>query len=251
MRTLLLIGLLLFSLATLAQRTYYYGFVKDSTTNLPMSDVHVQNANTGTGSFTDETGSFKISAQNGDSLLISSVSYYSLVHRINTSPGSSLSFTLSRSNTLLDEVVVNDLPDYKRFKELILEAEPQDSSLQLFGVEPVVVTGDKRLEEKHVKSIGMAVSHPIDFIYQNLSKREKEKRKMYKIDKKRHQTRTASFQFTREWVGDMVELEGDKLTSFIDYCDFSDEYLASTSEYMVYEKMKELLPAFLAEYERG
>ena len=60
----------------------------------------------------------------------------------------------------------------------------------------------------------------------------------------------ARTKFTRDWVSEMTRLEGDKLTSFIAYCNFSEKYLVETPEYVIHEDMMALLPKFLEEYDQ-
>ena len=73
---------------------------------------------------------------------------------------------------------------------------------------------------------------------------------MQQIRKQRHTTSTAYLKFTREWVGENTKLEGDKLTSFIAYCDFSVEYLASATLFDIHQRMMAILPEFLEECEK-
>jgi len=74
---------------------------------------------------------------------------------------------------------------------------------------------------------------------------------MQYLKKTKYQRSKARLNFTREWVSENTKLEGDKLTSFIEYCDFSEAYLASSSQFEIYELMMDLLPKFLEQYEEG
>ena len=50
--------------------------------------------------------------------------------------------------------------------------------------------------------------------------------------------------FTRDWVQNVTGLEGDKLTSFIYYCDYSLDYLDRTPLYMIQEDLLAKLEDF-------
>lgn len=250
MKYVIIIAFFLTSYAGLAQRSYLNGVVKDSLSRQDMIDVHVRNINAGNLTSSNAYGKFKIPAQEGDTIVFSSIGHKTLAWIVQGDwTFDEREFLLPVNTVYLDEVVIGDFPRYERFKEMIMEAQPMDTSLQIFGVKPVVMTGDNRLNESYIRNPLFAVFHPIDFVYQNFSKREKEKRKYHKLVQNQHINDKVNAKFTREWVAEMTELEGDKLTNFIAYCNFEMAYLARTPLYMINEKMMELMPAFLKEYD--
>lgn len=240
-----------FSLTVLAQRTYLNGVVKDSLTGQDMLGVHIKNINASSLTSSNAYGKFRIPVQFGDTLVFSNVGYKTISWVLGEDlyEQAEIEFFMRINTVYLDEVIIGDFPEYERFKEMILEAQPKDTSMQIFGVDPVVMTGDKRLDESYIRNPLFAALHPIDFVYQNFSKREKEKRKHYKLIQNQHITEKVNAKFTREWVQEMTNLEGDKLTSFIAFCKFETAYLAKTPLYMINERMVELMPAFLKQYE--
>ncbi len=247
-----LLSILVFScsLTAFGQRTYLNGVVRDSLSKDDMIGVHIRNIDASSVTSSNPYGKFKIPVQIGDTLVLSSVGHQTLawIAIEEWSTGEEVEFLLPVNTVYLDEVVIGDFPKYDRFKEMIMEAQPVDTSLQIFGVEPVIITGDKRLEESYIKNPLYALASPIDFVYQNFSKREKEKRQHYRLVKSQYTRERVSLKFNREWVAEMTQLEGDKLTSFISFCNFQTSYLAKTPLYMIHERMKELLPEFLENY---
>jgi hypothetical protein len=253
LKKLLIILVLVSTVAATAQRRYLEGVVRDSLSGQDMIGVHVRNLDAGNLTSTNAYGQFQLPAQSGDTLVFSSIGHKTLAWIVDEAwfEREEIEFLLPMNTVYLDEVVIGDFPEYSRFKELIMEEQPMDTTLKIFGIAPVVMKGDNRLNESYIRNPLFAVIHPIDFVYQNFSKREKEKRHYHKIVQNQYTTEKVNLKFTREWVGEMTQLEGDTLTSFIAYCNFETSYLAKTPLYIINERMMELLPLFLKKQEKG
>ncbi len=210
-----------------------------------MEAVHIRNINAGLVTSSNAEGRFKIPAQMGDTLVLSNVGYKTLAWAAKDAwfGEETMVFYLPMKTFYLDEVVVNKHPEYEQFKEELASMDVEDSSFQVHGVPKVIITENDRLNG------ALNVRGPFSAIHNRFSKRAKELRKVRKVLQKHGTQSKARSKFTREWVAKSTNLEGDKLTSFIEYCHFSQEYLAETSEYLIYEDMMALLPAFLEEYE--
>lgn len=236
-----------------AQRNYVYGIVRDSLSQESMIGVHIQNIDAGSLTSTNAEGKFKMPVQVGDTLVLSSVGHKTLAWIADSSWFSQpeVTFDLPVNTVYLDEVVVGEFPEYERFKDLIIKEQPEDTTFEIFGVPRVVMDPYPQMEKSEYLNPVFAFFHPISAIHHSVSKKEKEKRKMQHIRKTKYVTEKARLKFTREWVSENTKLEGDKLTSFIAYCNFSDAYLASASEFAIYELMMDLLPKFLEQYEEG
>ena len=120
----------------------------------------------------------------------------------------------------------------------------EDTAFHIFGIPKVEV-------QPKSENAQIGIPGPVSLLYNKFSKREKEKRKMQKIQRRRHITTKAYLKFTREWVGENTGLEGDTLTDFIAFCDFSVDYLAGATEFDIQQRMMELLPEFLASREEN
>ncbi len=234
-----------------AQRTYVFGVVVDSVSNERLIGAHIRNVNAGSLTSTNAEGKFRIPGRVGDSVVISSVGYKTLLWVADSSwfNEQEKEFLLPRNTIYLDEVVVGDFPEYGRFKEMVLKEQPKDTTFKVFGVPQVVMDPYPVLEKNEYLNPVFVFFHPISAMHHSFSKKEKEKRKMQQIRKRKHMTAKAYVKFTREWVAENTKLEGDKLTSFIAYCDFSVEYLASASLFDIQQRMLDLLPGFLEKYE--
>ena len=240
-------------LLSIAQRAYIYGVVQDSASREVMIGVHIQNINAGLLTFTGPNGKFKIPAKAGDTLYLSSVGHQSLAWVAEESwfDGKEIDFLLPVNTIYLEEVVVGEFPEYVRFKDQILNTEAVDSVYEGYGVPRVEMNPYPQLEKKQYLHPAYVFFHPISAIHHSVSKREKEKRKMQTIRRQSHMTERANFKFTREWVSEATNLKGEKLTSFIEYCNFSTKYLSETPLYMIHEQIMALLPDFLESYDQG
>lgn len=234
-----------------SQRTYIYGVVRDSITKDGMIGVHIQNIGAGSLTSTNAEGKFKMPAQTGDTLVFSSVGHKTLAWIADSTwfTPDEIEFLLPVNTIYLEEVVVGEFPEYERFKDLVIKEQPKDTTFKIFGVPQVVMDPYPQLEKSEYLNPVFAFFHPISAIHHSVSKKEKEKRQMQHLRRTKYTTEKARLKFTREWVSENTKLEGDKLTSFIAFCNFSDAYIASSSEFAIYELMMDLLPKFLDEYE--
>ncbi|SNS44458.1 CarboxypepD_reg-like domain-containing protein [Ekhidna lutea] len=244
------ISLILIGVAVQAQRTYVYGVVRDSLSGDEMIGVHVRNIDAGSLTSTNEEGKFRIPSQIGDTLVFSSVGHTTLAWIADSTwfKEEEIEFLLPVNTIYLDEVVVGEFPEYERFKELIIQEQPKDTTFKIFGVPEVVMDPYPVLEKNEYLHPAFVFFHPVSALHHSFSKKEKEKRKMQQIMKRQHITTKANLKFTRDWVAENTKLEGDKLTSFIEYCDFSIDYLASATVFDIHQRMMALLPDFLEEY---
>lgn len=81
------------------------------------------------------------------------------------------------------------------------------------------------------------ISHPFRSRYYNFSKQEKKQRKYYKIQQSAGRESKTFRTFNREWVQEVTGLDGDKLTDFIAYCDFSIDFLSKNPLYVIRERL--------------
>lgn len=245
MKSILHIAFLLVAIATYAQRDFIYGSVVDSD-RFPMSDVYIRNINAGIITSTDTEGDFRIPAQVGDTIVVSFVGFNTITKVVSQDwiTEKKKIFKLLPETTILNEVIVTSFPEYNIFKQHILEKEAEKKAFQTYGVPKVVITEEDRL------NAALAVTGPFSALNKAFGKKAKEQKKLRSLLQTQETREKATSKFSRDWVAEFTELEGDKLTSFIAYCNFSDSYIANTPEYIIQEKMMALLPKFLESYTR-
>ncbi len=253
MRQALYIAFIFTCMLCHAQRTYVYGLVRDSLSREVMIGAHIRNIDAGSVTSTNEDGKFRMPTKVGDTLVISNVGHKTLAWVADSSwfVKNEIEFLLPLNTVYLDEVVVGEFPEYERFKDKIINTEVMDTTFQVFGVPRVVMDPYPQMEKSEYLNPIFIFFHPVSALHHSFSKKEKEKRQMQSIRKREFLVEKARIKFTRDWVSENTKLTGDKLTSFISYCNFSEEYLASSSQFAIYELMMDLLPKFLEEYEEG
>ncbi len=135
MRITLFISLVILSLLASAQRKYIHGIVRDSSITSILEQAHVRNITTSKLAVLNVYGKFRIPAQKGDTLIISHIGFQNLVKVVEESwfKEELLEFELSPDPIFLPEVVINDFPDYDRFKQMIVEIE-LEPELEIYGM---------------------------------------------------------------------------------------------------------------------
>lgn len=240
----LLLLTLLASLAQ-AQRVMLTGVITDEA-NGPLVGAHVRNITVDKITVANTEGRFLLPAQPGDTLVISTVGFARLTHIVQlTNFMGELQLIMKSSVTNLNEVTIMSLPSLKQFKEMIMEEKVKDTAeFWYFGVAKPKPKQYKMESGQVHKKFLFAVLQPTDFLYYNLSKKEKEKRKYYQIQKHQDTKEFVEEKFTREWVAEQTGLEGEELTDFIAFCNFSYDYLNRFPLYVIREDMMEKLIQF-------
>ncbi len=213
------------------------GKLVDAEDDAPIPQAHIRNLSTSLGTVSNFSGEFQMKMDLGDTLLVSCVGYQSIGFIVaeEWQESDNILIEMIRDTILLEELTITRLPNETIFKQRILEYQPNDTSLEIVGLQKPARGPNPLLRDDHVKSLGFAVNHPISFIYHNFSKKAKEKRKMHEIDGNRFRNHEIQQKFNRQYVGELTGLKGDTLTNFILYCDFDKEWLFKTDQYMIAE----------------
>lgn len=245
MRHILALTLFLSFTFCLAQRIMLSGVVTDETGNA-LIGTHVRNITTDKITVTSVEGRFALPAQPGDTLLLSNIGFAQLIHIVRVGNFAEVPILLMKtSTTSLQELTVLSLPTLKQFKEMIMEEKVKDTAeFWYFGVAKPKPKQYKMESGQVHKKFLFAVLQPTDFLYYNLSKKEKEKRKYYQIQRGQDTKENAEEKFSREWVSEQTGLEGEDLTDFIALCNFSFDYLDRFPLYVIREDMMEKLKQF-------
>ena len=226
-----------------SQNTDLKGFVKDSLTNKPLHGAHIQNITADKLVTSAPNGFFEMPVQVGDSLVVTYIGFEPYPIVITQELNETLSVTLRASSFELMDIVVTPFPEYERFKEMILEVNPPDSSIS-FSLPKVgkFAFYDPRTAPLDIDPLAPSVR--IAFDLEPLTKRGREKKKLKKILEKERKWKIALQKFNRDWVGELTRLEGNELTSFIAFCDFSVDYIIETPLIELQDEVLALLKSF-------
>ncbi|MEP1031993.1 carboxypeptidase-like regulatory domain-containing protein [Ekhidna sp.] len=247
MRIILIISFVFISLFGYSQRNYLYGVVSDSGTSEAMIGVHISNPQAGLLTNTNANGTFKIPVQAGDTLVLSYVGYKTTTYAIEENqPIELINFYLTQEATKLTEVEVNVFPEYWRFKQMVVDSQPVNSTHVVFGLAAIPLDAFP-LEANELKVEPANYQAPtigIGFNLRGLGKKGKEKKKLEKILAQKETERAAYRKFNRDWVSQETDLTGDELTNFIAFCKFTPKYLAETTLFEIHGRMMALLDEF-------
>lgn len=227
------------------------GQLLDSASSEPVPFAHVSNYSSELRTITNVNGFFQIPANVGDTLVFSIVGYQTLGWQVTEAwfSGEKI-IKLPQDTVFLDDVIVYELPPEAIFKQRILDYQPRDSSFWYHGMPlPSEKKLDPMLLEKNINNPLFAVFQPTEFLYYKFSKREKERRKYHKIVQRASSEQLAYAKFSRDWVREVTQLQGDELTDFIQYCDYSLKYLEKTPQYIILEDLLARLESFKKERE--
>ena len=222
------IGLLIGSGSAWAQAKYVIGTVVDQTTRANIDKVTVINQRTRQRARTNASGRFFITAQPGDSLVLTSQLY----NRVGiVYSGSDNPTIVARPLPPMPYRVV-ELAEVtvtgKRYEEVKREIK------ELLD-EPVAskkVTGEQAFDR-------VADGAGITLLYEVFGKRPKSDRKAYFIMQQDRRHALAQERF-RLLVEQATDLKADEIDRFYDFCDFDDEYLLKVEDYDLINAIQQL-----------
>lgn len=225
------------------------GSLRSENDGTSIPQAHVQNLTQSKFTVSNDQGRFMLPMQEGDSIWISCIGYKSIGYVIGKewSQKDSIVFHMIEDTIMLRSLTINELPSEKQFKQQILKYTPEDTSFVVFGL-PENFRKEYDFDANPSLNPRITAGTPFGLIYKSISKKEKEKRKMAKILLSSDTQYTARQKFNREFIASITALKGDELTDFIEFCDFSDEFIVNCSEHQLaqaittkFEKFKKSL----------
>lgn len=220
-----------------------------------MHGAHIVNRSKGTLVTSAPNGTFKLPASSGDTVEITYIGYQPFLTQVTDEMlGSNMLIAMTPEEVLLEDVVITPFPDYWDFKQSIIELEIPDSTLKIsvpnVGAYAFYDPRSARLPEDIPTP---AIAIPFDL--SNFTKQAKEKKKLQQKLELAQKWKKANEKFNRDWVGQITELEGDELTSFLAFCNFSVDYILETHlielKHEVLALLSEFEPTKREENERG
>lgn len=134
---------------------------------------------------------------------------------------------------------------YNDFKGKFLALQIKDNIPDI-GLPKAKAGTPQLLDPNYIGSIGFLFTSPISFFYYNNSKQEISKRKLYALNAYEPCRRAIDSKYNAEKVKNWTGLEGEKLTEFVLFCHFEDDYLLQTSEYELIKNILIKLEEFKA-----
>ncbi|MEN8158032.1 MAG: hypothetical protein ABFS10_13860 [Bacteroidota bacterium] len=193
----------------------------------PVRATHVINMNSHVGDVSDSLGIFRLPVYPGDTLLLRNISYLDTLVPVTIIRASGYVILRRAFYPLLEARVFKWGSTYDDFsKAIVAMPTPQSlgGSLGLPRADPDHIPYD--MNETLLKSRGFMLTSPVSYLYHNLSKKEKSRRKVYWNNKNREKHEIFNAIVSPESISGITGLSGDPLLEFMAYlfqrmvCDF-------------------------------
>jgi hypothetical protein len=222
----------------------FSGRLINEQTGKPVKFAHVINQTWSHVVISDTLGFFKIHVRLNDLLMVTSIGFYDFPIYIYD--------TIARENKLhiyriipkiysLPGVSVLRLGTYEQFKYNFL-------SLKLPGPEHPADTSVFKKIDKGIDTVGNAapltITGPVSALYNLLSKEGKSLRKYKKLKEEEEFWKKVEYKYNVEMLVRITHLQGPELYEFINFCNFSKEFIKESSEYEIIENVLEKLKEY-------
>lgn len=219
----------------------------------PIPATHVINVNAHVGDVSDSLGIFSMPVQAGDTLLFRNIAYQEVLVPVKRLLKDKY-VILKRSIYPLQEAKVfpwgSSYDDFSRAMVNTPAPETLGEALGLPRQDPDYVPFDMRSSD--LKSAGFLFTSPVSFLYYNLSKKEKNRRKLFWNEKNRERQEVFDAIVSKENLANITGLSGDPLVKFMRFmyqrmvCDFRcNELKIYTEIYAHWEVFQQLHPELM------
>lgn len=190
------------------------GVVLDAENSLPVPNLMVVNARTQQGFFGDNGGEYRIVVTAGDRLIFAATGYTTISRTVSDPENNGivkLDVRMQKLSVQLKEVEVFTQRDLQDIYEDIEELGFEENDYMISGVD--------------------AISSPITYLYQQFSRKERNKRMVAEM-RNNDRRRDLLKELFRKYVDeDIINLEEEEFDSFIDFSRVSDEFLQRSTQY--------------------
>jgi hypothetical protein len=226
------------------------GIIINCVSRQPVSFADIYNESKRKGLYADSSGHFIMSVDNGDTLVIQSMAYFPVIHYVNNvTSGICDTLKLCPKEYNLGEVSIELPGTYQEFKHSFLTISPKEA-YKIEGLpEPKYQEIPSLLDTNYLTSDHFAIYNPIDYLYYTYSREEKSKRKVFYLERQKREQFIIDKKFNRALIMRMTGLEGDSITEFIIFCNFSHEFLYYATELEIVESIDRKFQEFLTEKE--
>jgi hypothetical protein len=218
----------------MADRVIVAGYVFEESTGNPMPYVNVYVKRTRIGTITDPAGYFMLNAKINDTLTLSSLGYDRKYVVLNDSATDNMKPLIVFLDSRIYELNSIDIIALKRYKQL----EYEITNMQLkdddytyaarnFPFRPADLDYYTRV---NAPGFGLVFS-PISALYDMFSKEGKERRKLEEIKARDYLNSVIEDKISTSFIMKITGMSQQEANSFIDWCDFSPEFVIKLTEY--------------------
>lgn len=207
----LILSLCLFSVTARSQQAYFYGYVLDSITELPIQDVQVSTNSDDTSDYTNSSGLFVLKAAEGDTLTLLRVGYFN----------QKLSL---RGRMLSDTLHITLVPKTHELESVMVSAynyqDYQADSLDRRHYYEQVIGYAKPLFDNANTGAGLGIS-----LERLFGHRQKNKKRAFRLFQSVEKEKYVDFRFNSIIVHSYTGLKGQRLQAFMNKYRPSYEWL--------------------------
>jgi hypothetical protein len=186
------------------------------------------------GAISNESGEFSIYVESQDTIVFSALGYFGdSIVVLDSTWNDILEVRLKPKKYEIEEVVVRRFGTYESFKYQVIHLElPKTSTDYLreylkVSAATAALGADRERAIKDKKGFGLTTSLGAGI--------NRDKERLEKLNKLKKREQIITQKFNRVLVGDITQLDGDELSNFIAYCNFSEDYLYETKLYAIIE----------------
>jgi hypothetical protein len=235
--------------ALLSPASAFHGRIIDDSTRQSVAYSHLFNESKRIGAISDETGTFKIMAKQGDTIIFSAVGYlHKVVVLSDSCKGNNNLITLTPVFYDIEEVSVVAYGDYEDFKKAFLQLElpvTQTKILRNYLAELSVEAGKLGDEEGPVRRQQLQpeiITGPSTVpIY---SREDLQRMNLQKVLNMEARQRVIEKKYNRQIIYEVTKLPEDEITDFMGFCNFSESFLYEASPYEILVKIEEKFNAY-------
>jgi hypothetical protein len=225
------------------------GRVISASTKQPVSYTFILNRSRKTSLSCDTSGYFRISASREDTLIVSRIGFYQKMVVVSDSIlrlHKILTIGLFEKAYDLKTVNIIGLGTYQQFKRQIVTMKlPVDS----FQINPAITKAFKQKVVILQPQMAIPIMSPVTLLYNAFSKEGKSLRKLAKENEKDHQVQSYKGKYSPEIVSQLTGLKELELEKFMKYCNLDINFISSSNEYDIAERVLILYKQYCEEKE--
>src|SRR6056297_3137936 len=212
---------------------YFYGKVLSLEKGYPVAFAHIINENAGKGVASDSLGNFETWVNPGDILNLSAIGFEHKVYEVpENNPDSVVEIILENKIYVIPEVSISYLGTYREFKQKVLDLELSDENKLNAQINKIF--NHVEIEYPLVEDPAASILSPISLLYSAFSKEAKAVKKYLNVKERADVKEKYNITIVKNLTG----LEGLEAKEFMDFCNFTDEYVRSVTEYELYSEIK-------------
>jgi hypothetical protein len=212
------------------------GLVMDIENDSALLFANIYNPRTMRGTISDKNGYFRYYALPGDTLWFSSMGYYPLHYAVIGESGAKIrdTFYLKARVYKIHDVEILALTRYEKLRYDIKNMKiPRDIENARNNF-PIVNHNVNAFYERNNENFGLVFS-PISALYDAFSKEGRERRKLAELQRQDAIKAQIEPHFNIDMVKRITGLEDQLAQEFIEFCNFSEEFLLNAPDYYIIE----------------